>query len=237
MSESDAIPEVAVLVSGGLESAILCVDLLRQFRRVRPLYFRFGLHWEEVELGCLQRYLQAVERPGLCPLEILDEPVANVYGRHWSVEGIAVPDATSPDEAVYLPGRNLLFISKAAVWCRLRNVEHLALGSLGTNPFPDSTPTFFEQIEAAVNQAMDGRLRILRPFDRMHKDEVLKRGRGLPLQFTFSCLSPVDGQHCGRCNKCEERRNGFRDAHLPDPTNYAATSPDGPNGTAAGTDL
>ncbi|WP_406700382.1 7-cyano-7-deazaguanine synthase [Singulisphaera sp. Ch08] len=237
MSDIAAIPEVAVLVSGGLESAILCVDLLRQFRRVHPLYVRFGLRWEEVELAWLRRYLQAVERPGLCPLELLDEPVANVYGRHWSVEGLAVPDASSPDEAVYLPGRNLLFISKAAVWCRLRNVERLALGCLGTNPFPDSTPTFFDQMEAAVNQAMEGRLRILRPFDRMHKDEVLKRGRDLPLQFTFSCLSPVDGQHCGRCNKCAERRHGFRDAHVPDPTNYAAIPPDGSLGMAAGSHL
>jgi 7-cyano-7-deazaguanine synthase len=40
-------------------------------------------------------------------------------------------------------------------------------------------------------------------------------------------LSPVDGLHCGKCNKCAERRNGFRTAHCFDPTNYAAASPDG----------
>lgn len=224
MSDSIASSEVAVLVSGGLESAILCVDLLQQFALVHPIYVRFGLRWEEVELAYLKRYLQAVDRPGIRPLEILDEPVASVYGRHWSVEGTAVPDASTPDEAVYLPGRNLLFLAKAAVWCRLRNVERLALGCLGSNPFPDSTPQFFEQMEATANQAMDGRLRILRPFDRLHKDDVLKRGLSLPLQFTFSCLSPVGGLHCGQCNKCAERRNGFRTAELPDPTQYAATS-------------
>jgi 7-cyano-7-deazaguanine synthase len=227
MPEVAPVREVAVLVSGGIESAILCVDLLREFRRVHPLYVRFGLRWEAVELACLRQYLDAVERPGLSPLEVLDAPVGDIYGRHWSVGGPAVPDAASPDEAVYLPGRNLLFISKAAVWCRLRNVERLALGCLGTNPFPDSTPEFFQQMETVVNQAMEGRLRILRPFDRMHKHEVLERGAGLPLQFTFSCLSPVDGRHCGRCNKCAERRNGFRTAHRFDPTSYAAASPDG----------
>lgn len=225
MSEAAVVEEVAVLVSGGLESAILCVDLLRQFRRVHPLYVRFGLRWEQVELAWLTQYLNAVERPGLCPLAILDEPVSEIYGRHWSVGGSDVPDAASPDEAVYLPGRNLLFITKAAVWCRMRNVERLALGSLGTNPFSDSTPEFFQQMETVVNQAMDGRLRILRPFDRMHKHEVLKRGTDLPLQLTFSCLSPVDGLHCGQCNKCAERRHGFRSAHCNDPTRYAATLP------------
>jgi 7-cyano-7-deazaguanine synthase len=227
MPEVSPVQEVAVLVSGGIESAILCVELLREFRRVHPLYVRFGLRWEAVELACLRQYLDAVERPGLAPLEILDSPVGDIYGRHWSVGGSTVPDAASPDEAVYLPGRNLLFLSKAAVWCRLRDVERLALGSLGTNPFPDSTPEFFQLMETVVNQAMEGRLRILRPFDRMHKHEVLERGAGLPLQFTFSCLSPVDGRHCGRCNKCEERRNGFRTARCFDPTSYAAASPDG----------
>lgn len=228
MSEVARASDVAVLVSGGLESAILCVDLLRHHERVFPIYVRFGLRWEEVELSWLGRFLTAVERPGLEPLAILDQPVLDVYGRHWSVGGSEVPDADTPDEAVYLPGRNLLFISKAAVWCRLRNVEQLALGCLGTNPFPDSTPDFFQQIEKVVNQAMDGQLRILRPFDQMHKPDVLRRGVGLelPLQFTFSCMSPVHGLHCGRCNKCAERRHGFRIAQLLDPTTYATTTVD-----------
>src|SRR3954447_9958673 len=98
MSEVAEVQEVAVLVSGGIESAILCVDLLREFGRVHPLYVRFGLRWEEVELGCLTQYLGAVDRPGLSPLEILDQPVGALYGRHWSVGGPAVPDAASPDE-------------------------------------------------------------------------------------------------------------------------------------------
>jgi len=228
MSEVAEVREVATLASGGLESAILCVDLLRRHERVHPIYIRFGLRWEEVELSWLRRFLKAVERPGLEPLAILDQPVADVYGQHWSVGGTAVPDAETPDEAVYLPGRNLLFISKAAVWCRLRNIERLALGCLGTNPFPDSTADFFRQIELVVNQAMEGQLRLLRPFDQMHKHDVLKRGveLDLPLQFTFSCLSPIDGLHCGRCNKCAERRHGFQVAQIVDPTTYATTSDD-----------
>jgi 7-cyano-7-deazaguanine synthase len=46
-------------------------------------------------------------------------------------------------------------------------------------------------------------------------------GDGLPLELTFSCLRPVGGLHCGRCNKCAERRRGFAEAGLPDPTQYA----------------
>ena len=69
----------------------------------------------------------------------------------------SVPGSETPDEAVYLPGRNLLLTVKAAVWCRLRDIDTLALGSLGSNPFPDSTPDFFQKLESLLNQAMGGK--------------------------------------------------------------------------------
>ena len=50
---------------------------------------------------------------------------------------------------------------------------------------------------------------------------LLRRGAGLPLEHTFSCLAPIDGRHCGRCNKCAERQAGFRAAGMRDPTQYA----------------
>ncbi|MCD4728936.1 MAG: 7-cyano-7-deazaguanine synthase, partial [Pirellulales bacterium] len=42
-----------------------------------------------------------------------------------------------------------------------------------------------------------------------------------PLELTFSCLSPVAGLHCGRCNKCAERQEAFRSLEMHDPTRYA----------------
>jgi 7-cyano-7-deazaguanine synthase len=48
----------------------------------------------------------------------------------------------------------------------------------------------------------------------------MQRGRFLPLELTFSCMRPLDGRHCGDCNKCAERRKAFRDAGLPDRTPY-----------------
>jgi 7-cyano-7-deazaguanine synthase len=209
-----------VLISGGLDSAILCVELLRDFQPVLPLYIRSGLWWEGAELAALRRFLGAVKRDGLHELVVLDEPTADVYGAHWSTSGASVPGSDTPDEAVYLPGRNILLTVKAAVWCRMRGIETLALGSLGTNPFPDSTPEFFQKLEGLLNQAMEGRLKLIRPFDHLHKTDVVLRGNGLPLDLTFSCISPVDGRHCGTCNKCAERKKGFVDAGVPDHTTY-----------------
>jgi 7-cyano-7-deazaguanine synthase len=217
----------AVLASGGADSAVLCVEMLGTFERVFPVFVRFGLRWEEAELAGLRSFLSAVTsgrvRKGLMPLTVLDEPIGQVYGEHWSAAGRpGVPNAETEDRAVYLPGRNVLLGAKAAVWCRLRGVEALAFGTLRGNPFPDSTRKFFEDFQSVLNRAMDGRLEILRPFDRLTKADVLLRGAGLPLYLTFSCLDPVGTRHCGACNKCAERQRAFRLAGLDDLTPYAA---------------
>lgn len=206
--------DAAVLVSGGVDSAVLCVDLLGDFARVFPIYVRFGLRWEDVELAVLRSYLAAVgaTRPGLMPLTVLDEPIAQVYDDHWSLAGKpGVPGAGTHDRAVYLPGRNLLLATKASVWCRLRDVRTLAFGTLKANPFPDSSTGFFLALEDVLNRAMGGRLRIILPYARLPKTEVLRRGSDLPLHLTISCLDPVEGRPCGVCNKCAERRLAFRE--------------------------
>jgi 7-cyano-7-deazaguanine synthase len=213
---------VAVLISGGLDSAVLGVELLQEHARVIPIYIRGGLLWEPVELAAVRAFLAAVHAPGLEGLVVLDEPVRDVYGRHWSTGGEDVPGAETADDAVYLPGRNLLLATKAAIWCRLRQIDELALGCLGSNPFPDSTPEFFTNLESVLSRALCGAPRLSRPFAALSKRDVVVRGRALPLHLTFSCIRPVDGVHCGSCNKCAERRRGFRDAGVADRTRYAA---------------
>lgn len=220
---------LAVLVSGGLDSAILLWEALAGDsgpEDVFPLYVRTGLRWEPTELAHLHRFLAAVARPALRSLHILDEPAGDLYGTHWSITGEGVPAADTPDEAVFLPGRNVLLLAKSVLWCHLNGVDALALAPLSSNPFPDATPAFFDAFQDVLNRAVGGRVRILRPYAGIHKDEVMRRGREAPLGLTFSCLRPAAGgtvgKHCGRCNKCAERRAAFRDAGLPDPTEYDA---------------
>jgi 7-cyano-7-deazaguanine synthase len=213
------------LISGGLDSAVLAIDLARDFDRVHPLYVRSGLRWENAELAAAKAFLTAVRAPRLDSLVILEEPISEVYGRHWSTGSEEVPGSETPDEAVYLPGRNLLLSVKAAVWCRLRDVGSLALGCLGSNPFPDSTSSFFHDLELLISKAMNGGPRLIRPFDELHKEDVILRGRDLPLHLTLSCIQPISEMHCGRCNKCSERRKGFRDAGVTDYTEYSVADP------------
>jgi 7-cyano-7-deazaguanine synthase len=61
----------------------------------------------------------------------------------------------------------------------------------------------------------------------MHKSDVIRLGvrLGVPLELTLSCMQPEDERHCGRCSKCRERRDAFRDAGIVDPTPYLVTPP------------
>jgi 7-cyano-7-deazaguanine synthase len=213
---------VGVLLSGGLDSSVLLAHLLDQGNSVQPFYVRSHLVWEEIELTAVRRFLRAVASSQVGELVTLDLPLTDLYVGHWSVTGENPPDADSADEAVFLPGRNALLLIKAAVWCQLNAIRQLALAPLGTSPFADATSAFFHDLEAALNQGVETPLRIIRPFARMNKRQVIQLGRGYPLELTFSCISPQGGLHCGRCNKCAERRGAFQAAAVPDPTRYFA---------------
>jgi 7-cyano-7-deazaguanine synthase len=216
-AEQEVSDALAVLVSGGLDSAILLAESLRRHATIHPLYVRHGLHWETVELRHLRRFLEAIQAPAPC---VLDMPVADLYQAHWSITGRDVPDGDSADEAVFLPGRNVLLLAKAMLWCHVRGVPALALAPLVSNPFPDATPEFFATFQDVVNRAVGGTVRVLRPYAGLHKVEVMRCGQGLPLELTFSCIWPVEGMHCGRCNKCAERRRAFAEAGMEDKTEY-----------------
>jgi 7-cyano-7-deazaguanine synthase len=217
--------QCAVLVSGGLDSSILLGEMLRSAGIVWPLYVRCGLYWEAAEFAHLQRYLAAVAAPALRPLHVLEMSVRDVYPEHWSLSGHRTPGADTPDDAVFLPGRNVLLLSKAILWCHLHGIDEVALAPLQSNPFPDATPAFFAAFEAVVNRAVGGRVRVRVPYLGLHKTDVMHSGAGLPLELTFSCIRPVDGRHCGVCNKCAERRKAFAEAHLPDRTPCHQESP------------
>ena len=212
--------DVAVLASGGLDSAILVADLLRQGRVVHPIYVRFGLAWEPTEEAHLRRFLDTLKSHEPEPLTVLNVPIASVYGTHWSVSGDAVPDERSADEAVYLPGRNLLLLAQPSVWCALRGVHTIALGTLKGNPFPDSSREFFDEFAALVQRGMGHSLEVVTPFAGLTKADVLGLGRGFALQHTFSCIDPQGAGHCGHCNKCAERQLAFAALQIDDVTEY-----------------
>ncbi len=213
-------PAACVLASGGLDSAVLLGEALRKYRKVQPVYVRAGLRWESAELRALRRFLRAVRSPRLRPLVVLELPMRDLYGDHWSTTG-RVPGFRATDASVYIPGRNIVLFTKAAAFCALRRLPVLLLGILSANPFPDGSPAFLRAMERALARGLAAPIRLRAPFRRLSKDRVIRRGRGLPLHLTLSCSEPRRGRHCGVCVKCGERIKAFRRAGIADPTAYA----------------
>ena len=199
----------------------MLAELARRYRKVYPLFIRYGLVWETAELRHLKKFLRHARIPRVQSLTVLDLPVRDLYGAHWSTTGRNVPRAKTPDEAVYLPGRNLLLLSKAAVFCALHKIDTMAVGSLDHNPFPDATPKFFREFATVAGGALGFRIKVIAPFRTLPKAKVLRRGKSLPLHLSFSCIAPRHGMHCGRCNKCAERQHAFCEAGVEDLTRYA----------------
>ncbi len=222
----DPAQPAAVLFSAGLDSAVLLADAARQHGGAQPVYVRAGLAWEETELAFAARLLGAAPyRGAVGPLETLAVDMRDVYPpTHWAIRGEA-PAFDTPDEDVYIEGRNVVLLAKAAVFMARRRLRRILLGPLAGNPFPDATPLFFETMGQALSAGLAAPIEIRAPFAAMRKADVITLGAelGVPFELTVSCMQPVDGRHCGRCSKCRERRDGFAEAGIADPTEYAVT--------------
>jgi 7-cyano-7-deazaguanine synthase len=213
-----------VLLSGGLDSAVLLMEEAAA-GEVQPLYVRVGLAWEHAEREASARFIEAAALGSrVRPLAVLSVDMTDVYPRsHWAVQG-QPPGYHTPDQDVYLPGRNVILFGKAAVFCAAAGIGRMVIGTLDHNPFPDATPAFRDAMQTALSLGLDHVLSIDAPYARRNKAEVIRRGAelGAPMALTLSCMKPAEGlMHCGLCSKCRERHLAFAEAGLEDPTPYA----------------
>jgi len=221
----------AVLFSAGLDSAVLLADALARRGAedtVQALHVGVGFAWEAEERAAAARLFARAPFAGrIDPPVLLSFDMRDVFpDTHWAVRGTP-PAFDTPDEEVFLDGRNVILTSKAAVFitrhARPRHTSaRLLMGTLAGNPFPDATPEFVAAQGRALSLGLDLPIAVETPFARLHKADVIRRGvaLGVPLELTLSCMQPTGGTHCGRCSKCRERRDAFREADIPDPTSY-----------------
>lgn len=209
-----------VLVSGGVESSVLLADSLNRYESVTPLYIRNHLRWEDTELFCLKNFLRSLKSEKVRPLRTLDFSMRDIYDGHWSLTGMRVPGSKSVDSAVYLPGRNIVLLAKAACFAAMNDIGTIEIGVLKLNPFQDGAPRFFKKMSGVLSEGLGKQIEILAPFKKLKKEDVILLGRKLPLESTFSCINPKGYEHCGECNKCTERKKAFFAAGVFDKTKY-----------------
>jgi 7-cyano-7-deazaguanine synthase len=221
------VPSVqAILFSGGLDSAVLLTYAANQ-GPVQPLYVSVGLAWETQERAAAEAVVASVASGEVRPLVTLDADMHDIYpATHWAIKGTA-PAYDTPDEDVYIEGRNIVLLAKASVFMARASIHRVFLGPLAGNPFPDASAEFFGAMSRALSIGLDSPIEIATPFAAMHKPEVIKLGEslGVAMERSLSCMQPVGGVHCGRCSKCRERIEGFRAAGVEDRTLYAVDPP------------
>ena len=153
----------AVLFSAGLDSAVLAAAEARN-GRVHPIYVTCGLAWETQELEAVDSLLDTPAFDGVSPIARLTFPARDLYpATHWALTGNP-PAFDTPDEDVYLAGRNVMLLSKAAIHCARQSVHRIALATLSNNPFPDATPEFFAALSRALSLGLNHDIEVVSPF-------------------------------------------------------------------------
>jgi 7-cyano-7-deazaguanine synthase len=230
MNQSKKTPAV-VLASGGLDSTVTAAIAQSEGCELFFLTIAYGQrHAVEVE-----RARQVAAAMGVSHHVVLSLDLRSIGGSALTSE-IDVPknrDGTARSQGIpvtYVPGRNLIFLSLAAAQAEAVGASQIYFGAnvLDYSGYPDCRPEFIHAFETAVNKGtkagVEGKpLRVLAPLLTMTKTAIIQKGIQLhaPLHLTHSCYDPVGTLACGRCDSCLIRREGFAQAGVVDPIQYA----------------
>lgn len=131
----------------------------------------------------------------------------------------------------YVPARNTVFLAHALAWAEVLGAFDIFIGAncIDYSGYPDCRPEFLRAFETLANLATQagvegrGRFRIHAPLISLRKEEIIRRGRSLGVDYglTWSCYDPAPrGLACGECDACQLRLVGFERAGLADPVPY-----------------
>ncbi len=221
-----------VLLSGGLDSATVLAIARAEGYAVYALSFHYGQRHERelAAAAAVADSLGAIEHR--CA-----EIDLRAFGGSALTADLAVPQARSAAEMAneipitYVPARNTIFLSYALAWAEVLGAADIFIGAnaIDYSGYPDCRPEFIRAFENLANLAtragVEGaRFRVHAPLLELSKAQIIARGVSLGVDYalTHSCYDPTpDGRACGRCDSCQLRLKGFREADLTDPIPYA----------------
>lgn len=222
-----------VLLSGGLDSATVLTIAKSQDYECYALTFRYGQR-HSVELD---RAAQVAKFHNVAEQRIIDIDLGQLGGSSLTDTSIDVPksrEEIGENEIpnTYVPVRNLVFLSYALAWAEVIGAFDIFIGvnCSDYSGYPDCRPEFIESFEKTANLASaasvtgKGKFEIHAPIIRMTKAEIITEGTklGMDYSLTHSCYDPAaDGRPCGKCDSCQLRLKGFREAGFTDPVEYA----------------
>jgi 7-cyano-7-deazaguanine synthase len=221
-----------VLLSGGLDSTTVLAIAKRDGFAVNALTFSYGQrHAAEIEAA------KTIARDaGVVRHEIIEIDL-RVFGGSALTADIPVPKgrelhAAGEIPVTYVPARNTIFLSYALAFAEVIGGSNIFIGvnALDYSGYPDCRPEYIHAFEKMANLAtragVEGKthLTIRTPLISLTKAEIIRLGASLGVDYsaTTSCYDPGrNGEACGRCDACQLRLKGFREAGMEDPIEYA----------------
>jgi 7-cyano-7-deazaguanine synthase len=230
-------PRAVVLLSGGLDSATTMAIARADGFECCALSFRYGQrHQVETEAAAnIARHLGAARH-------VVADIDLRQFGGSALTDEIDVPKDRSVEQMghgipiTYVPARNTIFLSFALAWAEVLGANDIFIGvnAIDYSGYPDCRPEYIEAYEKMANLAtkagVEGevRLRIHTPLIRLSKADIIRKGLALGVEYalTRSCYDPdLQGRACGRCDSCQLRLKGFRQAGQTDPAPYQPSAP------------
>lgn len=222
-----------VLLSGGLDSATTLAVCREEGFELHAISFRYGQRHEQ-ELRAAQKVAHSLGAAAHRTAEI----DLRLFGGSALTADITVPknrsDVEMSDEipVTYVPARNTIFLAYALAFAETISASDIFIGvnAVDYSGYPDCRPEFIRAFEQLANLAtragVEGaHFKIHAPLLSLTKGEIIRRGISLGVDYalTHSCYDPTpDGLACGKCDSCQLRLKGFREAGMEDPIAYAS---------------
>lgn len=211
MMNSDS---AVVLFSGGQDSTTCLFWTQKHFKKVYALSFLYGQkHVREVELA-----REIAEFAGI-EFNVMDAGFIGTLGSNSLTDSSVVMDEEQPDGSfpnTFVPGRNLFFLSIAAVFARERSAYNLVTGVSQTDysGYPDCRDSFIKSLNVTLNLAMDEQFVIHTPLMWLDKAATWCLADELGVfdvvrNNTLTCYNGITGDGCGHCPACKLRREGL----------------------------
>lgn len=206
--------KVLVVFSGGQDSTTCLYWAKKHFKEVYVLSFIYGQkHVKEVELA------RELARKAGVSFDVMDVSFIGHLGKNSLTDTSIRMDEEKPEGSfpnTFVPGRNLFFLSIAAVYARERGISHMVTGVSQTDfsGYPDCRDAFIKSLNVTLNLAMDEQFVIHTPLMWIDKAQTWALADELGVldivrYETLTCYNGIVGDGCGHCPACKLRREGL----------------------------